>query len=85
MKSERGETEKDKLINNGKKMGIDEIVKELMGIYKKYINFFLYIYIKGTKWTKQNSICTKYLRATDNIDIINEADYHYLVNNIQKN
>ena len=49
MKSERGETEKDKLINNGKKMGIDEIVKELMGIYKKYINFFLYIYIKGTK------------------------------------
>ena len=81
MKSETGDIEKDKLINNGKKMGIDEIIKKLMGIYKKY-KLFLYIYIK---WTKQISICTNYLRATDNIDIINEVDYHYLVNNIQKN
>ena len=45
MKSETGDIEKDKLINNGKKMGIDEIIKKLMGIYKKY-KLFLYIYIK---------------------------------------
>lgn len=57
--SERGDIERDILIKNDKNSELMKLLtkmKELIAIYKRYI--FLGIYLKWSKWEKQNLLAS---------------------------